>query len=66
MYTWEIEQLLTLKEYLLSVEEYLKILDTSPQIRQVSYNSFTDEFYIETDERFKATFKVKKKESSSK
>ena len=62
MYTWEIEQLLTLKEYLLSVEEYLKILDTSPQIRQVSYNSFTDEFYIETDERFKATFKVKKKE----
>lgn len=60
MYTWEIEQLMKLKNYLINVEEYLKICGTSPQIREVKYDPYQDNFMIDTDDNYKVYFKVKK------
>ena len=60
MYSWEIQQLMELKQYVLEVNEYLKICE-SPQIVRITYKPFSDEFYIETDDRYKWTFKVRSK-----
>ena len=62
MYSYEIQNLMELRNYLLTVKEYLYICQTSPQIREVSYNPFEDNFYINTDDRYKFKFKVKKRE----
>lgn len=62
MYSWEIQKLIELKNYLIEVEDYLKICSTSPQIREIKYNSYDDNFYIKTDDNLKIYFKVKKKE----
>lgn len=60
MYSWEIQQLMELKNYLINVKEYLKICDTSPQIREVKYDPYQDNFMIETDDNYKVYFKVRK------
>lgn len=62
MYSYEIQNLMELRNYLLTVKEYLYICETSPQIREVSYNPFEDNFYINTDDRYNFKFKVKKEE----
>lgn len=62
MYSYEIQNLMELRNYLLTVKEYLYICKTSPQIREVSYNPFEDNFYINTDDRYNFKFKVKKEE----
>lgn len=62
MYSWEIEQLLKLRNYLISNEEYLKMLGTSPQIREVEYKPYEDTFYMWTDDHYNTKFKVYKKE----
>ena len=53
MYSYEIQNLLELRNYLLTVKEYFYICEISPQIREVSYNPFEDNFYINTDDRYK-------------
>ena len=60
MYSWEIQKLLELRNYLLSVKEYFYICDTSPQITRVSYDSYNNDFIIETADRYKFKFKIKK------
>ena len=60
MYSNEIQNLLEIRNYLLTVREYFYICETSPQIREISYNPFEDNFYINTDDRYKFKFKVKK------
>jgi len=62
MYSWEIDQLLKLRNYLLDAEEYLKICSESPQITRVKYDPFNNTFYIETSDDYKWTFKVKRRE----
>ena len=62
MYSWEIQQLLELKNYLIDVEDYIKICNTSPQIREIHYNAFEDNFNIKTEDRYDFKFNVKKKE----
>lgn len=62
MYSWEIEQLIKYKNYLIDVEDYIKILYTSPQIREVKYNVFEDNFNIYTEDNYNINFKVKKRE----
>lgn len=62
MYSWEIQQLMEMRNYLLDAEEYFKICKTSPQIREINYNAFEDNFHIATDDRYDFNFKVKKKE----
>ena len=58
----EIEDLLELKEFLISVQEWFMICGTSPQIRDMYYDREKDEFYIETDDRYVFHFKVQDKE----
>lgn len=60
MYSWEIEQLLKLKNYLISNKEYFEICKTSPQIKRIEYKPFENEFYIWTDDQYNFKFKVKK------
>ena len=60
MYSWEIQKLMELKNYLISVKEYLQICDTSPQIREVKYDPYNDNFMIDTKDEYKFYFKVRK------
>ena len=60
MYSWEIQQLMELRNYLLSVKEYIDICNTSPQIARVSYNPFDNDFSIYTKDNYNWKFKVKK------
>ncbi len=50
MYTWEIENLLKLKNYILDGEEYLRIINTSPQIKKIKYNAYDNTFDTWTKE----------------
>jgi hypothetical protein len=62
MYSHEIENLLRIRNYLISNKEYFYILDTSPQIRGIEYKPYEDNFYMWTDDNFNFKFKVYKKE----
>ena len=63
MYTWEIEDLLKLRNYILYNDEYLKMISTSPQIKCINYNSFKNEFeaYTKEDDKSEHSFKFKVK-----
>ena len=58
MYSWEIQQLMEMRNYLISVEEYLSICETSPQIIEVKYDPYQDNFMINTNDNYKVYFKV--------
>lgn len=60
MYSYEIQQLMELKNYLLDVQEYFRVCNSS-QIIRIKYNPFDDTFYIETNDNYKWTFKVRSK-----
>lgn len=62
MYSWEIEQLMRLRENLIKDEEYIKIIRTSPQIKWIEYKPNEDNFYISTDDNYNFKFKILKKE----
>lgn len=57
MYSYEIENLLKLKNYLVSVQEYLEIVK-SPQIDHIKYES--DAFNIWTNDNYNFTLKIRK------
>lgn len=59
MYSHEIEELLKLKNYLVSYKEYIKIIE-SPQVDHINYiNGF---FEIWTNDGYSFKIKVLKKE----
>lgn len=58
MYSNEIENLLKYKNYLLTAKEYIKILETSPQINHVIYKN--DEIIIWTEEGKKFILRIRK------
>ena len=58
MYSHEIEQLLKFKKYILTSEEYIRLCDTSKQIKSITYKPFEDKFYIATDDNYNFNFKV--------
>lgn len=60
MYSWEIQQLLDIKGFLLEYKEYLNIIQTSPQINYVEYLPYEDMLHITTDDNYDIKFKVKK------
>lgn len=60
MYSWEIEQLLKMKNYLLSNKEYFEMFQTSPQIRGIEYKPFDDTFHMWTNDNYDFNFKVYK------
>ena len=62
MYSWELAELLKLRNYVLDVKEYFDICDTSPQITRVTYNPYNDNIKILTSDRYEFNFKIKRKE----
>lgn len=61
MYSWEIENLLKLRNYLINSKEYLNILNTSPQITHTQYTPATDEFETWTEDKYHFKYKVYRK-----
>ena len=59
MYSHEIEQLLKLKNYILSVKEYFNVCSSS-QIKYIKYDPFEDVFYISTEDKYNFKFRIKK------
>lgn len=57
MYSYEIENLLKLKNYLVSVQEYLDIIK-SPQIDHIKYEN--DTFNMWTNDNYNFTLKIRK------
>ena len=57
MYSREIEELLQLKNYILSVKEYFNVCSSS-QVKYVKYNPFEDKFYVLTDDNYNFEFRV--------
>lgn len=62
MYSHEIDQLLRLRNYLLTSKEYLEVVDPSKnsQISFVKYNSQNDNFEVNTTDNYNFKFKVKR------
>ena len=57
MYSNEIEKLLKLRNYLISIQEYLEIIK-SPQIDHIKYEN--DTFYIWTNDGYNFTLKIRR------
>ena len=57
MYSNEIEKLLKLRNYLISIQEYLEIVK-SPQIDHIKYEN--DEFKIWTNDGYAFTLKIRR------
>lgn len=57
MYSHEIEQLLKLRNNLVTIKEYLKIVE-SPQVNHVKYEN--DEFTCWTTDNYKFKLKIEK------
>ena len=62
MYSWEIDQLLKIKHYIISVSEYCEIVSSSPQINDVKYENGM--FKLTTDDKYEFKVKVKTKINS--
>ena len=56
MYSHEIENLLKMKNYLITVKEYLSIIE-SPQIKEVDYKG-NNNFYISTNDGYNFSFRI--------
>lgn len=61
MYSYEIQKLLEIKQFLLESKEYLEICEKSPQIIRITYDSFNDFFTIKTNDNYEFKFKVRRK-----
>lgn len=59
MYSWEIDELIKIRNYILEVSEYDKICKESPQIDFIQYKPYLDDFYIHTSDNYNFNFKVK-------
>ena len=60
MYSHEIENLLKLKNYLLTAKEYINVCNTSNQITYIKYDPYEDVFYISTEDKYNFKFRIKK------
>ena len=56
MYSHEIEQLLKMKNYLITVQDYIKIIESS-QVREVNYNG-NNNFNVSTNDGYSFSFRV--------
>lgn len=59
MYSYEIDQLIKLRNYLIENEEYMKIVLNSPQISYLKYDPFTKDYEMWTSDNFYWKYKVK-------
>ena len=57
MYSYEIENLLKIRNNLVSIKEYIEIV-SSPQVDHIKYEN--DMFYLWTTDNYKFVLKIKK------
>ena len=57
MYSWEIQELVELKNYIITIQDYINIIQTSPLVDHVLYNQ--DHFEMFTEDNYKFKFKIK-------
>ena len=62
MYSEEIKYLLQLRNELITINEYIKIVSTSPQINHIKYED--NYFKISTDDNYNFKFKIKEIEKN--
>lgn len=62
MYSEEIKYLLQLRNELITINEYIKIVSTSPQINHIKYED--NYFKINTDDNYNFNFKIKEIEKN--
>lgn len=60
MYSWQIDKLLSEKQYVISRQDYEILTDTvqNPQINNVKYNPYDDKFSLSTTDGFSWTFTI--------
>lgn len=52
MYSWEIDKLIRINNYILSPDEYKKIIISSPQIIKNTYEPYSDKYVIKTEDNY--------------
>lgn len=57
MYSYEIEKLLQEREFIIGIEDYKRIVNSS-QICFIKYDPWDDSFIINTDDRYSWRFRV--------
>lgn len=62
MYSYEIKQLLELKNNLLELKEYIEVIRTSPQIEHIKYED--EHFILDTTDNFRFKIKLKTRENN--
>ena len=60
MYSHEVEQLLKIRNYLITYKEFIQITKSSPQINHIKYNPFEDNIEMWTTDNYYFTLKIKK------
>lgn len=58
MYSFEIENLLKERNYVVDSETYMHICKTSPQIVRIVFNKDNSNFYIHTNDNYNFELKV--------
>ena len=66
MYSWEIQDLIEMRNALLEYQEYLNVVKTSPQIDYTEYLPNEDCLHLTTDDKYDFKFKVKSISESKK
>ena len=57
MYSYEIQQLIELKNNLLDIKDYIEIIKTSPQVDHILYKN--QNFHMFTTDDYHFSFKIK-------
>lgn len=65
MYSWEIDSIMSQNNYIISVNTYINICSTSPQIIRIHYDAFGDCFEIYTKDNYYWKFKVIKEKKGN-
>lgn len=61
MYSWEIDNYIRSRNWILKKHEYIYISDikVNPQISKIKYEQFSNSFYMETDDGYNWIFRLK-------
>ena len=60
MYSHEIQQLMELRNFLITFQDYVNLCNTSPQITGVYYDYEKDYFNIKTTDNYDWSFKIRR------
>lgn len=61
MYSWEIDNYLRNKNYVINKDEYVNLINisSSSQIIYVKYDAYSNSFYVETNDGYNWVFRIK-------